>query len=170
MKKWRNSITLFLTICAFLSTQALAAEQGVGKTPSEGAQAAQKAPATAVKGEAAAKKAATGHADRVSMIVGKQAISQKGEDLGKIEDSVLTKEGCLDFIVLAPEGWFGGGAHYIPIPWKFVKTGVQADTIIIEKDRSQLGKAPAIEKDKWPQIITDNEWYGKVRDFFGGEE
>jgi sporulation protein YlmC with PRC-barrel domain len=102
--------------------------------------------------------------------MGKKAISQKGEDLGKIEDIVLTKEGCLDFIVLAPEGLFGGGAHYIPIPWKLVKTGVQADTIIIEKDRSQLEKAPAIEKAKWPQIITDNEWYGKVRGFFGGEK
>ena len=78
---------------------------------------------------------------------------------------VLTKEGCLDYIVLAPESWFGSGDRYIPIPWKFVKTGIQADTIIIDRDRSQLEKAPVIEKGKWPHIITDSAWYGKVKEF-----
>ena len=154
MKKWANLITLFLVICVLSATQAIAAEQGPGKMP-----------ATTEKGRAA-EKAAVVHADRASMIIGKKAISQKGEDLGKIEDMVLTKDGCLDYIVLAPEGWFGSGDRYIPIPWKLVKTGVQADTIIIDRDKSQLEKAPAIEKGKWPHIITDNAWYGKVKEFF----
>ena len=158
MRKWGNFVTLFLVICVFSATQAIGADQGVGKMP-----------ATTEKGKAA-EIAAGVHADRASMIMGKKAISQKGEDLGKIEDLVLTKDGCLDYVVLAPAGWFGGGDKFIPIPWKFVKTGVQADTILIDRDRSQLEKAPAIEKDKWPHIITDNAWYGKVKDFFEGKK
>ena len=43
MKKSRNFITLFLAICAFFLTQALAAEQEVGKTPSVQAQTDEKA-------------------------------------------------------------------------------------------------------------------------------
>ncbi len=157
MKKWGNVITLFLVICAFLATQAFAAE---------------KVPSAKVKGEAAQKATMGQQAYKVSEIIGKKAVSQKGEDLGKIEDIVLTKEGCLDFIVLAPEGWFGGGDRYIPIPWKLVKAGVQAEKIVVGRDRSQLEKAPAIEKDKWPQyIITESEeLYGKIREFFGGEK
>jgi sporulation protein YlmC with PRC-barrel domain len=156
MKNWGSFIALLLAICVFCATQAIAAEKEMGKMP-----------ATTVQGQAAMK-TAMAHADRVSMIMGKKALSQKGEALGKIEDMVLTKEGCLDYIVLAPEGWFGGGDRYIPIPWKLVKAGVQEDTIIIDRDRSQLEKAPAIEKGKWPHIITDNEWYGKVKGFFEG--
>ena len=82
-------------------------------------------------------------ADRVSKILGKKVISQKGEDLGKIEDIMLSKEGCLDYIVLAPGGWLGTGDRLIPIPWKAVKTGAQADTMIVNMDKDQLlGKAP----------------------------
>jgi len=158
MKKWGNFITLFLVICAFSATQAIAAEHGAGKMP-----------ATTEKGQAA-EKAAVVHADRASTIMGKKAVSQKGEELGKVEDMVLTKDGCLAYIVLAPGGWFGGGERFIPIPWKLVKTGVQGETITIDRDRSQLEQAPVIEKDKWPHIITDNAWYGKVKEFFGGEK
>ena len=42
MKKSRNFITLFLAICTFFVTQALAAEQEVDKTPSVQAQTDEK--------------------------------------------------------------------------------------------------------------------------------
>ena len=58
MKKWGNFITLFFTVCIFFATQAIAAEQGVGKMP-----------ATEVKGQAP-EKAAVVHADRASMLMG----------------------------------------------------------------------------------------------------
>jgi sporulation protein YlmC with PRC-barrel domain len=95
-------------------------------------------------------------------------ISQKGEDLGKIEDIVLSKEGCLDFIVLVPGALLGTGDRLIPIPWKAVKTSAQADTIIVGVDKGQLEKAPNFESKKWPNF-TDSEWYGKIREFFWGK-
>jgi sporulation protein YlmC with PRC-barrel domain len=108
-------------------------------------------------------------ADRVSKILGKKVISQKGEDLGKIEDLVLSKDGYLDFMVLAPGGLLGTGDRLIPIPWKAVTTGAKADTIIINMDKSQLEKAPNVESKKWPNL-PDSEWYGKIREFFGGQK
>ena len=97
MKRSRNFIALFLAICAFFVTQALAAEQGVGKTPSVQAQTDEKAATTAGQSQTS-EKTAMEQADRVSKILGKKVISQKGEDLGKIEDIVLSKEACLDYI------------------------------------------------------------------------
>jgi sporulation protein YlmC with PRC-barrel domain len=94
-------------------------------------------------------------------------VSKEGEDLGKIEDLVLSKDGCLDFMILAPGGLLQTGDRLIPIPWKAVTTGSQADTIIIDMDKSQLEKAPNFESKKWPSL-TDSEWYGKIREFFGG--
>ena len=166
MKKSRNFITLFLAICTFFLTQALAAEPGVGKTPGVQAQTDEKTTTTG-QGQTS-EKTAMEQADRVSKILGKKVVSQKGEDLGKIEDLVLSKETCLDYIILAPGGLLGTGDRLIPIPWKAVKTGAQADTIIIDMDKSQLEKAPNFESKKWPNF-TDSEWYGKIREFFGGQ-
>ena len=168
MKKSRNIITLFLAICTFLLTQALAAEQGVGKTPGVQAQTDEKAATTTGQSQTVAKTAME-QADRVSKILGKKVISHKGEDLGKIEDLMLSKEACLDYIILAPGGLLGTGDRLIPIPWKALKTGAQADTIIIDMDKSQLEKAPSFESKTWPNF-TDSEWYGKIRDFFGGQK
>ncbi len=142
MKKSRVFITVFLAICALFVTQALAAEQEVGKTPSVQAQTDEKPAATTGQSQTS-EKSVMEQADRVSKILGKKVISQKGEDLGKIEDIMLSKEGCLDYIVLAPGGWLGTGDRLIPIPWKAVKTGAKADTMIVNMDKDQLlGKAP----------------------------
>jgi sporulation protein YlmC with PRC-barrel domain len=168
MKKSRNFITLFLAICAFFVTQALAAEPEVGKTPSVQAQTDEKAATTTGQSQTR-EKTAMEQADRVSKIIGKKVVSQKGEDLGKIEDLMLSKEACLDYIILAPGGLLGTGDRLIPIPWKALKTGAQADTIIIDMDKSQLEKAPSFESKTWPNL-TDSEWYGKMREFFGGQK
>ncbi len=168
MKRSRKFITLFLAICTFFVTQALAAEQEVGKTPNVPTQTDEKAVTTTGQSQTR-EKPAVEQADRVSKILGKKVISQKGEDLGTIEDLVLSKEACLDYIVLAPGGLLGTGDRLIPIPWKAVTTGAQADTIIINMDKSQLEKAPSFESKKYPNF-TDTEWYGKIRDFFGGQK
>lgn len=168
MKKSRNFITLFLVICTFFVTQALAAEQEVGKTPGVQLQTEEK-PATTTELSQTSEKTVMEQADRVSKILGKKVISQKGEDLGKIEDIVLSKDACLDYIVLAPGGLLGTGDRLIPIPWKAVKTGAQADTIIVDMDKGQLEKAPNFESKKWPNF-TDSKWYGEIRDFFGGQK
>jgi sporulation protein YlmC with PRC-barrel domain len=168
MKKSRNFITLFLAICAFFVTQALAAEPEVGKTPSVQAQTDEKAATTTGQSQTR-EKTAMEQADRVSKIIGKKVVSQKGEDLGKIEDLMLSKEACVDYIILAPGGLLGTGDRLIPIPWKALKTGAQADTIIIDMDKSQLEKAPSFESKTWPNL-TDSEWYGKIREFFGGQK
>ncbi|MFA6217980.1 MAG: PRC-barrel domain-containing protein [Candidatus Omnitrophota bacterium] len=167
MKKSRNFMTLFLAVCTLFVSQALAAEPEVGTTPSVQAQTDVKPPTSAERSQTS-EKTALEHADRVSKILGKKVISQKGEDLGKIEDIVLSKDGCLDYIVLAPGGLLGTGDRLIPIPWKSVKTGAQADTIIVDIDKVQLEKAPNFESKKWPNF-TDSEWYGKIREFFGGK-
>jgi sporulation protein YlmC with PRC-barrel domain len=168
MKKSRNFITLFLAIGALFLTQAFAAEQEAGKAPSVPAQADEKTATTTGQGQTRGKTAME-QADRVSKILGKKVISQKGEDLGKIEDLVLSKDGCLDFMILAPGGLLGTGDRLIPIPWKAVTTGAKADTIIINMDKSQLEKAPNVESKKWPNL-PDSEWYGKIREFFGGQK
>jgi sporulation protein YlmC with PRC-barrel domain len=168
MKRSRKFIILFLAICAFFLTQTLAAEQEAGKPWSVQGQSDEKAATTTGQSQTS-EKPAMENADRVSKILGKKVISQKGEDLGKIEDLVLSKEACLDYMILAPGGLLGTGDRLIPIPWKALKTGAQADTFIIDMDKSQLEKAPNFESKKYPNF-TDSEWYGKIRDFFGGQK
>jgi sporulation protein YlmC with PRC-barrel domain len=168
MKKSISFIALFLAICIFFPYQSLADEKGVVKTPSVQAQTNEKAPTTAGKSQTS-KRGFMKQAERVSGILGKRVVSQKGEDLGKIEDLVLTKDACLDYIILAPGGFLGTGDRLIAVPWKAVKTGAEADTIIINMDKGQLEKAPTFESKKWPNF-SDSKWYGQIRDFFGGQK
>jgi sporulation protein YlmC with PRC-barrel domain len=168
MKRPRNFMMLFLAICTFFVTQALAAQQDVDNTSGVQTQKDEKAATTAGQSQTS-EKLAMEQADRVTKIIGKAVISQKGEDLGKIEDIVLSKEGCLDYMILAPGGSLGTGGRLIPIPWKAVTTGAQADTIIVDMDKNQLEKAPNFESKKWPNF-SDSEWYGKIREFFGGQK
>ncbi|MGA2027320.1 MAG: PRC-barrel domain-containing protein [Syntrophobacteraceae bacterium] len=168
MKRLGNFIMLFLAICTFFVTQALAAQEEVDKTPGVQTQKDEKG-ATSAGQSQTSEKPAMEKADRVTKIIGKAVISRKGEDLGKIEDIVLNKEGCLDYIILAPVGLLGTGDRLIPIPWKAVTTGAQADTIIVDIDKSQLEQAPNFESKKWPNF-SDSDWYGKIREFFGGQK
>ncbi len=162
MKISKNIVTLILTICTFFATQAFALKQDVDK--SSGVQSQKEETTT---GQSQTNEAMQ-QGDRVSKIIGKPVISQKGEDLGKIEDIVLSKEGCLDYAILSTGGLFGAGDHLIPIPWKAVTTSPQADKIIVSMDKSQLEKAPNFESKKWPNL-AGSEWYAKIRDFFGGQ-
>ena len=168
MKRSRNFITLFLAICTFFLTQTIAAQQEGDKTPAVQTQKDEKAATTAAQSQTS-EDAAMKQAERVTQIIGKKVISQKGEDLGKIEDIVLSKEGCLDYLILASGGFLGTGDRLIPIPWKAVTTGAQADTIIVNMDKSQLEKAPNFESKKWPNF-ADSEWFGKIREFFEGKK
>jgi sporulation protein YlmC with PRC-barrel domain len=168
MKRPRNFIILFLALCTFFVTQPLAAQQEVDKTPGAQTQKDEKATTTSEQSQTS-EKPAMEQADRVTKIIGKAVISQKGEALGKIEDIVLSKEGCLDYMILAPGGLLKTGDRLIPVPWKAVTTGAQADTIIVAMDKSQLEKAPNFENKKWPNF-SDSEWYGKIREFFGGQK
>jgi sporulation protein YlmC with PRC-barrel domain len=167
MKRHKNFTMLFLVICTFFLTQALAAQQEVDKTPGVQTQKDEKAATTAGPSQPSEKPAMEAY--RVTKIIGKAVISQKGEDLGKIEDIVLSKEGCLDYMILAPGGLLKTGDRLIPVPWKAVTTGAQADTIIVAMDKSQLEQAPSFETKKWPNF-SDSDWYGKIREFFGGQK
>ncbi len=161
MKKMRRIVALALAICGLLVTQALFAQQDQkpeGSKQQEG-QPQATSPAPAPEKSVIEKQA------RVNNIVGKKVISQKGEDLGTVDDLVLNENGCLDYLILGHGGVLGIGDRLVPIPWKAVKTGSQADTVIVDVDKEQLTKAPSFESKKWPNF-SDSEWYGKIREFF----
>ncbi|MGD9818561.1 MAG: PRC-barrel domain-containing protein [Desulfomonilaceae bacterium] len=168
MNTSRNFIVVFLAISTIFVTNVLASEQATGKILSVQSQTEEKS-LTSTGQLKAGDATVMEHADRISKILGKKVITQKGEDLGKIEDIALSKDACLEHIILAPGGLLGTGERLIPIPWKAIKTSAQADTIIVDMDKSQLEQAPNFERKKWPDL-SESEWYGKIREFFGGQK
>ncbi len=165
MKRIGRLAVIAFVICGLLVNQTVFAQQDqkqeLDKQQQEQPQATSPAPAP--------EKAVIEKQARVNNIVGKKVISQKGEDLGTVNDLVLNEKGCLDYLILGHGGLLGIGDRLIPIPWKAVKTGSQADTVIVEIDKEQLTKAPSFESKKWPNF-SDSEWYGKMREFFGKKE
>jgi sporulation protein YlmC with PRC-barrel domain len=165
MKKMRRIVAVALAICGLLVTNALFAQQD--QKPEANKQ--QEGQPQAITPTPAPEKSSIEKQARVNNIVGKRVVSHKGEDLGTVDDLVLNESGCLDYLILGHGGLLGIGDRLVPIPWKAVKTGSQADTVIVEIDKEQLKKAPSFESKKWPNF-SDSEWWGRIKEFFGKKE
>src|SRR5262245_24483822 len=76
-----------------------------------------------------------------------------GEDLGRVEDFVVDPEtGTIQYAVLSFGGWLGMGNKLFAIPWSALSISSSRDSIILEMDKETLRRAPAFDRDAWPNM------------------
>jgi len=103
---------------------------------------------------------------RATQLLGKVVINTKGEQLGRVHDLILSKDGCMEYIILGHGGLLGIGDRLVPIPWKSVQTGAKSDVLIVSADKDSLEKAPSFETKRWPDFGSP-ELKKKIFDYFG---
>lgn len=103
---------------------------------------------------------------RVTQVLGKAVINTKGEQLGRVHDLILSRDGCLEYIILGHGGLLGIGDRLVPIPWKSVQTGAKSDVLIVSADKDGLEKAPSFETKRWPDFGSP-ELKKKIFEYFG---
>ena len=102
-----------------------------------------------------------------STLIGDKVINHKNEDLGKIEDIMITLEsGCVDYAVLSYGGFLGMGDKLFAVPWNAMTLDTEKHCFILNASKESLKNAPGFDKDNWPDT-HDRVWQEKVYAFYG---
>ncbi len=92
----------------------------------------------------------SGMLHKTSKIIGKEVKNTQNEDLGSIDDLVLTADNQqVSYAALSTGGALGVGAKYYAIPWSALQVGPQGD-ITLSISKSQLDQATAFDRNNWP--------------------
>lgn len=150
-----KKVSIFVVMaCAFsllLGSGALAAREDMG-----GAKAGQSQSSSKIISESTLK---------VTKMTGAKVENRQGEQLGTVEDFVVSPEGRIQYMVLSHGGMLGIGDRFFAIPWKAVRPGLRGDDValIVDISRDKLAKAPSFERNNWPNFAdpqVDVVYYG----------
>jgi len=104
---------------------------------------------------------------RANNLMGKSVVSQQGNDLGSIDDLVISENGQVEFIILSRGGTLGIGGDMVPVPWEAANLQMGADDqFTAEITEEQLENAPTFED--YAQIGSQ-EYEQEVHSYFGTE-
>jgi sporulation protein YlmC with PRC-barrel domain len=105
------------------------------------------------------------HLEKAKDIIGAKVVNERGEQLGKIEDVVLTPDRSgINYVVMAHGGTWGAGEKYFAVPWSQFGAGENAKTFVLKGNisKADLGRAPGFDKKHWPATANEN-WLGTER-------
>lgn len=102
-------------------------------------------------------------------MIGDKVRNPQGEDLGKLEDIMIsTEEGCIEYAVLSFGGVMGMGDKLFAIPWEALQIDTEAKEFVLDVPRDRLEKAPGFDKEHWPDM-ADPQWGSEIRSYYGYE-
>lgn len=115
---------------------------------------------------------------KVSDLIGVAVSNADNEDLGKIEDLVLSPaSGKIRYAVLSFGGFLGMGDKLFAVPWtdlRLVAKGttsegtVKGDHYVLGVDKDALKSLPGFDKSNWPDFANPN-WSADVDKFYTGQ-
>jgi|SRR6516164_5652308 len=125
------------------------------------AQAPSNAPTNQVSGDAALNGASLDYfpRDNLFRVLGKDVLSAKGENMGRIADVLFDEKGEPHAAVIDFGGFLGVGSRKIAISWKALRfdLGEKRNVIALDLDRAQLKAAPeykSSESDKPIPVVA----------------
>jgi sporulation protein YlmC with PRC-barrel domain len=113
-------------------------------------------------------------------ILGKEAVTANGENLGSVEDVAISQDGRIAYVILARGEILGVGGKLVPIPWNMVsfrmpaeqrEPGQRADKtsedakLVINVAKQDLDQAPTLNSDEWHRL-TDSNFDRQVHSYF----
>ncbi len=111
---------------------------------------------------------------RGSELMDKEVHDQQGNELGSVNDLVISREGEIEFLVVSEgDGLLGLGEDELtPIPFDKVDLDAfteEDDAIVVQIDQQQFTEAPSFSDDQW-ETFTQGEMDQEVRGYYGEEE
>lgn len=96
----------------------------------------------------------TGRHYYASDCIGISVENTNSEDLGKIEDMVVSPEGNVDFLILSFGGIFGTSLNskLLAIPYKRFDWNDQKQCLVLNMSKDAMERAPSFDKDELPEL------------------
>lgn len=114
----------------------------------------------------------TSHVLKATDVIGTRVVNADREDLGKIEQVMLSvDDGRVAYAVLSFGGFLGMGNKFFAVPWTALELhrDEDEDCFILDVAREKLQGAPGFPKDNWPDASVESlgvdiyEYYGVSR-------
>jgi sporulation protein YlmC with PRC-barrel domain len=87
---------------------------------------------------------------RSDELVGAAVVNMEGEDLGSVEDIVMSPaDGKVAYLVVSRGGIFGIGKKYVPVPWLDFKTAPGARLLVLATHKGTMDGAPQVRNDSF---------------------
>lgn len=101
---------------------------------------------------------------RISKLMDKTVKNAQGDDLGKVEDVVLS-DGKIRYVILSRED------KLIPVPFQTISNStMQEDAIIAQNlDKQKLDAAPTFSEQEWNQL-SDPSFESRVFGYYGEQQ
>ncbi len=101
-----------------------------------------------------------------SAMTGDRVRNRVGEDLGKIEEIMIdVPTGRVAYAVIGFGGFLGIGDKLLAVPWHALTLDERDRIFILDVDRRELERAPALDRDHWPDM-ADPAWRSQVDQFY----
>jgi sporulation protein YlmC with PRC-barrel domain len=136
MKKVTVLIAVLFLFSLILTAQSFAAQAGEGKM---------------------------GHKDamKVSKLMDKEVQTQAGEELGKVKDVVIDRQGQAAFLIIE-----GEQDKLYPIPITAFRHDAQEDKLTTQISKDQLRNAPSFAEGEWPEF-GQQDYQSRVYGYYG---
>ncbi len=103
---------------------------------------------------------------RSSELLGYNIENAEGEDLGSVNDAIISLEqGCINYLVLSFGGILGLGDNQYLIPWRAVTIDPVEERLLLNIDPSALDAAPTFDVDNLPDM-TSAEWDSELTGYW----
>jgi hypothetical protein len=97
---------------------------------------------------------------RVSSVIGASVQIEGGTAVAKVEDLVISDDGCIEFVVVRYE------ERFMPIPWGLATVEFDRRIVSVDITRERFAQAPSFAGNHWADLRGE-QFTGKVRSFFG---
>jgi sporulation protein YlmC with PRC-barrel domain len=103
---------------------------------------------------------------RASELMDFDVANTVGDDLGDVDDAVITlPDGCIQYVLLSSGGFLGLGEDQFLVPWRTVALNLQDGDLVLNVDESVFDNAPIFDADNMPDLNVP-DWDADVNGFW----